>query len=195
MIRRQFLSRMSIAASLVAAAPGLAWADTLRRGNSSLAAQRPAGDYLPPLSDRQLAFIAAIADRIIPVTDTGGASAAAVAPFIGFLYSEWLLAAEQHEFRRGLEDLAARAEQALGQPFERRTEQQQTALVSEWDAKAFETMPQDAPRPFFRRLKELVVVGYYTSPIGQDAELKIQFGGGQQEPDGPAMSTPPFVHI
>jgi gluconate 2-dehydrogenase gamma chain len=196
MIRREFLSRMSIAASLAVAAPGLAWADALKRSSALLASHRSPGEYLQPLSERELAFIAAIAECIIPATDTGGASAAAVAPFIGYLYSDWLLAAEQHDFHRGLEELAASAEKALGQPFVASSEKQQAVLLSEWDANAFERMPQDAPRPFFRRLKELVVVGYYTSPLGQDAELQVQFGGGQREPDGPVMSWPPFAaHI
>ncbi len=140
-------------------------------------------------------FIAAVAERIIPATDTGGATAAEVAPFIGYLYSNWMLVPEQRAFHEGLEALASGAQKSLGQPFELSSEAEQSALLGTWDKNAFEPRSHDAPAPFFRRLKELVVVAYYTSSLGQDSELKVQFGGGQAEPDGPAMSQPPFVHI
>ena len=51
----------------------------------------------------------------------------------------------------------------------------------------------DAPRPFFRRFKSLVVTGYYTSQVGQEEELKVQFGAGQDESAGPIMRPPPFT--
>jgi hypothetical protein len=182
---------MAIASALAVSAPGLAWADTLKRRPASL----PPGSYLPPLTERQLAFVAAVAECIIPATDTGGASAAEVAPFVGYLYSNWMLPSEQRDALRGLDGLAASAETELRQPFESSAEDKQLALVSRWDALAYAPRPHDVPAPFFRRLKELVLVGYYTSPVGQDIELQVQFGGGQGEPGGPAMSSPPFVHI
>jgi gluconate 2-dehydrogenase gamma chain len=192
MIRREFLSRMTIASTLAVSTPALAWADTLKRHATSLA---PRNGYLLPLTQRQLAFIAAVAERIIPATDTGGAAAAEVAPFIGYLYANWMLVSEQRDTLRGLDSLASSAEAALAQPFENAAEHRQIALVGQWDANAYEARPHDAPAPFFRRLKELVLVGYYTSTVGQDSELQVQFGGGQGEPGGPAMSQPPFVHI
>jgi gluconate 2-dehydrogenase gamma chain len=195
MIRREFLSRMALAGTLAGSLPELLWANTLSRPAPASSPHATGAGYKGPLNARELSFIAAVAEGIIPATDTGGATAAGVAPFIGFLYSDWLLPAEQASFLRGLAELEADSKKVHGKSFEECTPEEQAASLTTWDAQAYEPRPHEIPPPFFRRLKELVVVGYYTSAIGQDVELKIQFGGGQSERDGPVMSSPPFVHI
>jgi gluconate 2-dehydrogenase gamma chain len=195
MIRREFLSQMALAGTLAGTVPELLWATTLTRSTPPPHSRTPGEVYAAPLNLSQISFLAAVGEKIIPATDTGGATAAGVAPFIGFLYSDWLLAAEQAAFAQGLAGLEADCRKAHGKSFEACTSEQQDASLTTWDAQAYEPRPHDVAPPFFRRLKELVIVGYYTSPVGQDIELKIRFGGGQGEPDGPAMSSPPFVHI
>jgi hypothetical protein len=39
--------------------------------------------------------------------------------------------------------------------------------LERWDAAAMAARP-DAPQPFFRRFKNLVVTAYYTSRVGQE---------------------------
>lgn len=158
-------------------------------------------------------MVVAIADTIIPETETPGARAAQVDQFIDTLLSDHLAAAEKERFLSGLTRLDARTRRIHQKAFVELTPAQQTEIVGELDKLAFqETLarttpettapsprsqgsdvqvgqgvggtpaeaaspPPDAadvgPQSFFRMMKELAVVGYYTSEVGQTQELRI----------------------
>ena len=132
---------------------------------SSLAAQ-PARRAL---SAAQLELVATIAEHILPTTDTPGARAAGVHRFIDRMLAEYYQAADREQFLGGLMDVDQRAQRAHGRTFLASSSEQQHALLSELDREAF----SGGRRPhFFRTMKELTVVGYYTSQIGATKELK-----------------------
>jgi hypothetical protein len=103
-----------------------------------------------------------------------------------------MLLDEQQSFRAGLTRLAGDCAKTHGRAFDACSPHDQLALLERWDHDAMGT-PPDAPRSFFRRFKGLVVTGYYTSQVGQDEELKVQFGAGQDQSTGPIMRPPPFT--
>ena len=159
-------------------------------------------------------MVVAIADTIIPETDTPGAGAAHVDQFVDALLTDHLAPAEKERFLSGLARLEARARRSHQKSFAELTPAQQAAIVGELDRLAFreETLAKASPEPaapspraqesdvqvgqgvggtpaeavmpppdaadvgpqsFFRMMKELTVVGYYTSEIGQTRELRI----------------------
>jgi gluconate 2-dehydrogenase gamma chain len=166
------------------------------------------------LTPEQSAMVVAIAEAIIPETDTPGARAAHVEQFIDALLSEHVSPAEKERFLSGLTRLDARTRRTHQKGFGELTPVEQSTLVAELDALAFrreETLasgaqaaapspraqqsdvqvgqgvgatpaeatapPPDSgdigPRSFFRMMKELAVVGYYTSEVGQTQELRL----------------------
>lgn len=185
MDRRTFLSRLALATALPLAF----------RAREGSAAEPPApgsdGPFEPALTADERRFVDALADGILPATDTPGARAAKVPDFIAILFNEWMLADEQQTFRAGLATLAAECTHSLGQPFADCTPAEQLMLLEQWD-RAASQVPRGPEVPFFRRFKSLVVTAYYTSEIGEVEELKIQFGAGQDTPTGAVMATPPF---
>jgi len=106
------------------------------------------------LTPDQAELVATIAEQILPATDTPGARDVGVHRFIDALLAESYPAGERERFVAGLTD--------LGRAFQASTPDQQRALLERLDREA---------APFFRTLKDLTLVGYYTSEIGATREL------------------------
>ena len=188
MYRREFLARLALAAPIALATRNV-WADTLARPPDDRVTE---AIYEKPLSAEELAFVAALSEGIIPATDTPGAVGAGVPQFIGLLFTDWFTREEQQEFRSGLAGLDAACRAKCQRAFASCAAADQLSLLSAWDDDAFRERPHDAPKPFFRRFKELTIIGYYTSEVGQNQELKAGFGGGQDVAGGPVSQPPPF---
>ena len=129
------------------------------------------------LSEVQHNTLAHLAELIIPTTDTPGAIAAGVPEFIAHLYSHWFTDNERETLRQGLARLEQRAQESQGCQFFQASQDFQIAelaaeeaaalsYVSTAPVKGVATREHDPNAPFFTRLKELVVLGYYTSEIG-----------------------------
>ncbi len=166
------------------------------------------------LTPDQRGTVEAIADIIIPETDTPGARAAGVDQFVDGMLSDYYPAKERDRFLSGLARVDARAQRQHSLPFRQLSKEQQTAIVLDLDRAAFTEPPAKAGKPaagevkpevrksdvaagqgvganpkeaatpspdtedigpesFFRRMKELAVVGYYTSEVGQTRELRL----------------------
>ena len=121
------------------------------------------------LTREQAALVAAIAEQIIPETDTPGARAAGVHRFIDTMLAGYYSADEREAFLAGLAEVDARANIASGRAFVRLSPAEQWAVLAPLDAAAYRGA---TPRPFFRTLKELTLLGYYSSEIGATRELK-----------------------
>lgn len=123
------------------------------------------------LSSEQGELVATIADHIIPRTDTPGASDVGVPRFIDTMMAEFYPAADRQHFVAGLAALDERARRAHGTTFLRSAPGEQVALVSALDAEAI-AQGSGVPEPhWFRTMKELTLLGYYTSEAGLTKEL------------------------
>ncbi len=110
----------------------------------------------------QLELVATIAEHILPETDTPGARAVGVHRFIDALLAETYPTDARREFLGGLAEIDARSRAGSGRPFLQASTGEQRSLL--------ERLDHDA-QPFFRDLKELTLLGYYTSEIGATREL------------------------
>ncbi len=129
------------------------------------------------LSDAQRVQISVLAELVIPRTETPGAIDAGVPAFIEQILTGWYTDTEHRIFMQGLDTLEREAQQRFGQSYSTCSEAQQTLLLAEQEVHARDQQrlhppPQasaadkpviDEQAPFFSKLKELVVVGYYTS--------------------------------
>jgi hypothetical protein len=127
------------------------------------------------LSPEQNELVTTLADLIIPETDTPGAKAARVNEFIDLLLTEWLPAADKERFLSGLNDFDARFQKSYGTRFVTAAAAEQTNMLIEVDGEAAEARRAGAKdKPFFSTMKELTLIGYYTSEIGITQELLFQ---------------------
>ena len=132
------------------------------------------------LTKSELKIVAVAADVIVPVTDTPGAVAAGVPHFIDALVKHWMTADEGAQFRAGLAGLDQRARQRYKRGFAACTPAQATAILqdlrasSPYEGRTFELAAriEDPKAPFYLRLRDLVVYGYFTSEIGSTKELR-----------------------
>jgi hypothetical protein len=171
--RREALSRVAILLGGAISAPTLAGAlDAATRR----AWTTPSRDWAPrTLDPGQLELVATMAEHVVPQTDTPGARAAGVHRFVDTLLSDHYPAAERDRFVAGLADVDARTRSRHSKAFVECTADQQVALLTELDEAAYPVAGGDAPRSpeawFFHRVKELTLVGYYTSQVGATQEL------------------------
>lgn len=140
------------------------------------------------LNSRQNATITAIAEMIIPATDTPGAKQARVPEFIDLILTEWCTGDDCRRFLNGLAETDARSRKMFGKDFVEGTPQEQSELLTALDeeltqlreanvrqrhhasaARREEETPVE--RNFFYMMKRLTLIGYYTSEIGWTEEL------------------------
>jgi hypothetical protein len=136
----------------------------------------------PRFDDRQRALCHALADLIIPQTDTPGAIEAGVPQFIELMVSDWYTDTERGIFFTGLQQVDAYCQQRFSRPFVDCGDGQRIDALTDMESAASEyrgptsvapIIPLiDEHQPFFTKLKELTVLGYYTSEVGCREELK-----------------------
>jgi gluconate 2-dehydrogenase gamma chain len=136
------------------------------------AAERVVAALVYDREQQQIAHL--IADLIIPETDTPGALAAGVGEFIDYVVSTWFQADEQQRFIAGLADIGVRAQAEHSASFVELTKDKQVQLLQQIEASQMPASPFSpfGSGEFFAQIKELTVVGYYTSEVGATQERK-----------------------
>jgi glucoside 3-dehydrogenase (cytochrome c) hitch-hiker subunit len=117
-------------------------------------------------------ILEAIVERIIPRTDTPGAVDAGVHTFIDTMMAEFYQEKEKTAFREGLKTVAADAKAAYGKSFANLTPEQQDELLTKYDEEAFGENKKEGEPHFFRTIKELTILGFFTSEPGASEVLK-----------------------
>ncbi len=174
MTRRQVLQGLAVLLGGTVSSPVVAAALSERRPVKTIGAWQPR-----TLTEEQDRLVTAIAELILPATETPGATAARVNEFVDLLLSDWLDAEERDRFLAGLADLEDRCRSRFERPFLELSAAEQLELLAPLDAEAA-ALRQAAARagrevdelPFFGMMKEMTLVGYYTSEIGMRQELK-----------------------
>ena len=140
-----------------------------------------AGTASSKFTGPQRAAVSLLSDLFIPATDTPGAVDAGVPEFVATIVFDWYTRQERESFQEGLQALDAFCQAREGAPFHQASEATRLAALSEQEriadsyqappAPRFGSPADDVGRPFFDRMKELVVLGYYTSEVGATREL------------------------
>jgi hypothetical protein len=187
--RREAIRRISVALGATVSAPTVA---ALLSGCEVSSSPEP---YVSrTLVDGRLRSVEALAEAVIPETDTPGASAARVHEFIDVMLTDFYPVDERARLLDGLAEVEAEARARFGsEDLVELSAADLETLVAELDAAAYPGASADpaaadadaeaateAQRagtggrpPFWRTFKELVVAGYYTSEIGQTVELRL----------------------
>ena len=156
-------------------------------------------------SAAQREIVAAMAEAIIPRTETPGAIDARVPAFIELMVANWLNDDERAIFTAGLQDVETRIPAEFGKPFNLLAAQEQLQILE-----ALEDAASDSPwyefgnvqreyisdAPFICQLKELTVWGFFTSEEGGSQVLRydpmpMHFNGDiPLAPDDNSWTTP-----
>ncbi|MBI5915059.1 MAG: gluconate 2-dehydrogenase subunit 3 family protein [Bacteroidetes bacterium] len=167
MNRREAIKRASILLGGVISASAIS-------GVMSGCKAEPKIDWAPKyFTSEEGGLVEAIAERIIPRTNTPGAKDAGVPTFIDSMMDGFYQEKEKTAFREGLKKVEADAKAAHGKSFVALTPEQQDDLLKKYDAEAYDpNRGKDEPPHFFRTMKELTVLGFCTSEVGATEFLK-----------------------
>lgn len=185
------------------------------------AAQQGIGAFTPA----DIAYLDEIAETILPETQTPGAKAARVGPFIALMVTDTYDEEDQAVFRAGMLLLDEASQRMHQQTFMGSTPAQRLALLESVDreakdymdrldaakkerdasgskgAKADAVLPDqrkenavaadansaaaitaDSPAHYFRMIKELTLLGYFTSEIGYTKAMRYVEAPGRFDP-------------
>lgn len=129
------------------------------------------------LTPTQREVVTAIAETIMPATETPGATAAGVPRFIELMVADWFNDSERGQFMNGLNEFMARHPTFAGEDARERMRILE-ALEDElsnhaWFSRSnspFNATGMDLP--FFLQIKELTVYGFFTSEVGATQVLR-----------------------
>jgi hypothetical protein len=144
--------------------------------------QAMAQESTSALSAAQHKLVAAIADTILPDTDTPGALKAGVPDFIDLMVTFWLDDADRASFQSGLDDFAQQTIRAQGTSFDMLLPAQRLNWLKTVQADAWSKRGAGIAPPFFLWIKRLTVFGYYTSEVGATEELTYNLVPGEYQP-------------
>jgi Gluconate 2-dehydrogenase subunit 3 len=149
----------------------------------------------------QKSLVSEIAEMIIPKTTTPGAKDAKVGEFIELMLKDCYTSKQQEIFSKGLTAVEEAAKKASGKSFVESSNEQKTAILKQFEAlsneeiakskseakikdaetglmKESKSKKDETPPPFFRLMKELTLLGYFTSEQGaKNALAYVQVPG------------------
>ena len=115
------------------------------------------------LTAKEFETAGAVAERIIPKTDTPGAIEVGVPAFIDLMYGQYLTDEEKRILVAGLAKVESLSTAAHQRGFAQLSGQQQDSLL-----KGVAEAAQHQEKTFFHAIRELTLLGYFTSePVGK----------------------------
>lgn len=149
-----------------------------------------------------VALLDEIAETILPATGTPGAKAAHTGAFMALMVTDAYSLRNQEVFREGLRRVDEECERLHGTPFVQTAPAGRLALVEQLDREQKDDMDARLPAPrsraplpepagpaapphYFRMMKELTLLGYFTSEIGCTQAQRYIESPGRFDPCAP----------
>ncbi len=136
------------------------------------------------LTAAQIAFLDEIAETIIPTTDTPGAKAANVGKFMNTMVTDCYEEKDQKIFVDGIAEVDKSSIKMNGKPFLETSAQQRNSLLNSInkELKEYNEKKKDGdPNHYFGMMKQLTLLGYFTSEIGATKALRYVAIPGKYE--------------
>jgi len=130
-------------------------------------------DWLPEvLSIEQDKLVNEVSDLIIPKTDTPGAKDVQVNRFVDLVLKDCYTPDDRDNFIAGLDALNQKAKDTYSNNFVDCSKEEQINLLKEADEAAYASgASANGKKPFFKEMKQLTIVGYFTSEPGATQAL------------------------
>jgi hypothetical protein len=171
--RREALRHLAVGGAAAATAP--LWVQSLataaEQHSAHYQAAGAAAGWTPQvLNAHQNDTVVALAERIIPRTDTPGATDANVNRFIDAVLADGS-AEDRQEFLDSLAWLDTRSQRDFGRPFAETAPDDQVALLTRLSQASADSGEDGTGRALFDGVKSLTITGFYTSEIGIREEI------------------------
>jgi len=132
-----------------------------------------------------IAYLDEIADTILPTTAASpGAKAAAVGTFMTVMVKDSYEEKDQKIFTEGMQKLQTACKKKNDKDFMACTPQQRHALLVDLDKEQKDYgkgKKKEDPEHYFRMMKELTLLGYFTSEIGSTKALRYVESPGKYD--------------
>lgn len=126
----------------------------------------------PLFSEGDTAFLNEVGETILPETaKSPGARAAAIGLFMQTMVTDCYAREEQQRFTEGITDINHRAKRAYSKNFITLAAEEKHALLADLDKEAGKIEKEGKPH-YFRMMKELTLLGYFTSEPGATRALR-----------------------
>jgi len=150
--------------------------------------------YTPQFFSREeFARIERLAELIIPSDETPGAREAGAAEFIDFMVGHDT--EQQQPMRTGLAWIQEQTAGRFARPFLELSEAQQVSLLEPLAYEAKYREGEEVGREFFRRVKELTLMGFYSSEIGYRELDNPSLRFYAESPACPHVNDPAHQHL
>jgi gluconate 2-dehydrogenase gamma chain len=166
-IERREIMRVLALASAASTFPGFRkWTFACEHGQPGKPRGSPAsGPYQPQFcSPDEYALVERLSELIIPTDEKPGAREAGVSEFIDFWI--WNDPSEQEHFRYGLGWISAHGIRLYGKPFLQLSGEEQNEMLRHLAYKAQFRPGEEDGRHFFKLMRRLAIMGFYTSRTG-----------------------------
>ncbi len=132
------------------------------------------------VTKEQALEIEAIAETIMPATDTPGAKDAGVPAFIEKMVHEVYKPADVKKFMDGLAAFSSKVEGSEGKAFNQLDRAKQLEVIKAENSAALANRGE-GERPWFLSIKELTLLGFFRSEIGATQVLRYEAIPGRYE--------------
>jgi hypothetical protein len=196
MTRREALQLVSMLLGGVAIVGG----DSALAFSADAALRQQASDGVGRFTDADIALLDEIAETILPETATPGAKAAKTGAFMALMVTDVYTERDQQIFRDGMRQLDEACRTANTVSFMQASPAQRLTLLEALDREQKTVMEERvasrsrAPAPvsaggepphYFRMMKELALLGYFTSEIGYTRAMRYIESPGHFDPCAP----------
>jgi hypothetical protein len=177
--RREAIRRVSALLGGIAFVGGSTLITACERG------QRASSAGAGTFTTEDIGFLDEVAETILPETKTPGAKAAKVGAFMAMMVTDTYDEPDQQIFRGGMRQLDAACQTMHRVSFMAASPAQRLALLEQLDREQKAHMDArvgEAPAHYFRMMKELTLLGYFTSEIGYTQAMRYLESPGRFDP-------------
>jgi hypothetical protein len=128
-------------------------------------------------SQNDISFLDEVAETIIPKTTTAGAKEAEVGKFMTVMVNDCYEEADQKTFHEGMKKLDQACNKMHGHSFMKAEAAHRKELLTSLDKEAKEYMKnkkKEDPTHYFTMMKQLILLGYFTSKPGMEQNFNYQ---------------------
>lgn len=130
----------------------------------------PIGDSKYRLSETHIQLLDEVGETIIPATKTPGAKAIGIGAFMEMMVRDTYGPEDQQMFSEGIRRIDSNAQAEFGKAFIQLDDNQRKRYITKLDNEMKAHKGEKAH--FFRMIKELTVLGYFTSEPGATEQLR-----------------------
>ncbi|WP_210463294.1 gluconate 2-dehydrogenase subunit 3 family protein [Rufibacter roseolus] len=123
----------------------------------------------------QVTFLDEVGETILPATSTPGAKAAKIGLFMANMVQDCYTPEDQKIFMKGISQVDEESKKKFDKKFMEASPQQRTQLLTQLDNEQKnhqKNKKEEEPNHYFRMMKELTLLGFFTSEVGATQALR-----------------------